>query len=256
MASAEWGGGGSRAPSGHLSESYKPCYRLPGISVGTLIIHVKKLVFSLLAGPAALHTWKGRMGGWRACPSSADGGVGSLEECVPPVLMLLDISSVLQAPEMSPEHTSGVLTPGRKISWVVSTLTALGHRPTRDMSMPRGPSCRTWTHLGYCDPISAWSGHISAQQAGSGVIFLLYSILPVKRSIFFPALLWGNIFLQTGLGLLAALPRCLSAKFPTISLLILHNSLGIDPPDFPTANLDSSACLHVSVDGSCFSTGT
>lgn len=45
-----------------------------------------------------------RMGGWRACPSSVDGGVGSLEECALSTLMLQDISSDLQAPEMSPEH--------------------------------------------------------------------------------------------------------------------------------------------------------
>lgn len=49
--------------------------------------------------------------------------------------------------------------------------------------------------------------------------------------------------------------HCLAAsmpKFPDISLLILHSLLGIDPPDFPTPNLDSSACIYVSIDGSCF----
>lgn len=136
--------------------------------------------------------------------------------------LLQDISSDLQALEMSPEQVSGVLAPGRKIGSVVGTLTALGHRLIMDMSIPQGPSCRTWTH---CDPISAWSGHISAQQAGSGLIFLLCSILPAKRSIFFPAVLCGATFLQTGnsfsgngaVSSTASLPQCQS--FP-----IYHSS--------------------------------
>lgn len=49
-------------------------------------------------------------------------------------------------------------------------------------------------------------------------------------------------------GLTASMP-----EFPNISLLILHNSLGTDPPDFPTANLGSSAYVYVSIDSSCFS---
>lgn len=78
------------------------------------------------------------------------------EEHVLPVLMVVsdhqknvslqrlqDISSDLQAPEVSLERVSGVLAPGRKIGSVVGTLTALGHRPIMDMSIPPGPLCRT-----------------------------------------------------------------------------------------------------------------
>lgn len=127
--------------------------------------------------------------------------------------------------------------------------------------MPWGPSCRTWTRLGSCDPISAWSGHSSAQQAGSGLTFHLCPFYQWKEASSF--LQWLGDHVPTDRHRLqwewGCKQRCLTAsvpKFPNISLLILHNLLGIDPPDFPTANLDSSACVHVSIDGSCFGSGT
>lgn len=65
------------------------------------------------------------MGGRRGCPSRVDDGVASLEERISPALMLQGISSDLQAPEMSPEHTSGVLAEGGTlIQWLA--LTAMG----------------------------------------------------------------------------------------------------------------------------------
>lgn len=84
------------------------------------------------------------------------------EEHVPLVLMLQNITSDLQAPEMSPGHTLGTLTPERKINSIVSTLTGNGQLLVTDplwtCSRSPGHLCSTSAHLACCEPISAWSG--------------------------------------------------------------------------------------------------
>lgn len=169
--------------------------------------------------------------------------------------MLQDIASDLQAPEMSPGHASGTLTPGRKVNSVVSTLTGNGQLLVTDplwtcSRSPVGDLCRTSTHLAHGQVLSSTGRQWTCTSP------LLHPT--TKKQCLFPAMDWGTMALQPGTSFRGngAVSNTASASLPKflyIWLFILHNYLGVDSPDFPTRNLDRSTCVHVSVDGLCSS---